>query len=209
MIELDINEIEAYNSNKMGWIELITGCMFAGKTEEFIRRLKVLSYAKKRVLAFKPSIDNRYSVENIISHSGSKLDSYLVKSSDEIKQIVEKENQIQQVDVIGIDEVQFFDENVVDIVEQLADNGIIVIVNGLDKDFRGLPFKNVDKLLVKAEFVTKLRARCHLCGSFANRSQRIVNGQPALWNSPLILVDGKESYEARCRKCFIAPKKDV
>ncbi|ADK69697.1 thymidine kinase [Mycoplasma mycoides subsp. mycoides] len=209
MTELDINEIEAYNSNKMGWIELITGCMFAGKTEEFIRRLRVLSYAKKRVLAFKPSIDNRYSVENIISHSGSKLDSYLVHSSDEIKQIIEKENQIQQVDVIGIDEVQFFDEQVVELIEQLANQGIIVIVNGLDKDFRCLPFKNVDKLLVTAEFVTKLRARCHLCGNFANRSQRIVNGQPALWDSPLILVDGKESYEARCRNCFIVPKKEV
>ncbi|AJM72184.1 thymidine kinase [Mycoplasma yeatsii] len=204
----DINEVEmSCSNNKLGWIELITGCMFAGKTEEFIRRLKIMSYAKKNVVVFKPGLDQRYSKQCVASHGGTMLESNIIQKSDDIRKIVEQENLIKKVEVVGIDEVQFLDEGVVDLIDELADQGIIVIVNGLDKDFRCEPFKNVDKLLAIAEFVTKLRARCHVCGNFANRSQRIVNGEPAKWDSPLILVDGKESYEARCRTCYVLPKK--
>ncbi|AEM69016.1 thymidine kinase [Mycoplasma putrefaciens] len=205
----DINETEmSCSNNKMGWIELITGCMFAGKTEEFIRRIRVLSYAKKKVVVFKPGIDQRYSKHHVASHSGTMLDSYIVQNSSDIRKIIDNENLTKIVDVVGIDEVQFLDEDIVELIDQLADQGIIVIVNGLDKDFRSKPFKNVDKLLALAEFVTKLRARCHICGNFANRSQRIVDGEPAKWDSPLILVDGTESYEARCRSCYVLPKKE-
>ncbi|AXK50915.1 thymidine kinase [Spiroplasma alleghenense] len=191
---------------KVGWIELITGCMFAGKTEEFIRRLRRHSYAKRNVIAFKPIMDDRYSVDKISSHSGTQLESYPVKNSLEIIKKINELDKTKKIDVIGIDEIQFFDEGVVNLVQEFADKGIIVIVNGLDKDFKCEPFKNVDQLLVQAEFVDKLLAICHSCGSNANRTQRIVNGKPAAANEPIILVSGEEQYEARCRHCYIRPK---
>ncbi|PPE06706.1 thymidine kinase [Mesoplasma corruscae] len=192
--------------NNLGWIELITGCMFAGKTEEFIKRLNRHAYAKKNIITFKPIIDDRYSKENVASHSGTKLISSPVKDTNELKKVFAKQNAINPIDVVGIDEVQFFDEAIVDYINELADSGIIVIVTGLDKDFKCVPFKNVDRLLPLAEMVDKLTAICVKCGNFANRTQRIIDGKPAKWSSPLILVDGNDSYEARCRNCYILNK---
>ncbi|WP_338972698.1 thymidine kinase [Spiroplasma endosymbiont of Panorpa germanica] len=192
--------------NKLGWIELITGCMFAGKTEEFIKRLRRHSYAKRNVVAFKPIIDDRYSIDKISSHSGSQFESYPVKDSLQMVEKIKELTKIKKIDVLGIDEIQFFDEGIVNLVQEYADKGIIVIVNGLDKDFKCEPFKNVDKLLVQAEYVDKLSAICHNCGSNASRTQRIVNGKPAAANEPVILVSGEEQYEARCRHCYIKPK---
>ncbi|ATG97761.1 thymidine kinase [Mesoplasma lactucae] len=192
---------------KMGWIELITGCMFAGKTEEFIRRLRKHYYGKRNVLAFKPSIDDRYDAENIATHSGDVFPSFPVKDSKQIREIYKRELEKQgHIDVVGIDEVQFLDTDVVQLINDLADEGVIVIVTGLDKDFKLGPFQNVDKLLYQAEYVDKLHAVCSICGANANRSQRMVNGQPAKKTDPIILVSGKESYEARCRFCYIPAK---
>ncbi|ATZ18485.1 thymidine kinase [Williamsoniiplasma somnilux] len=203
-----INIFTNNNEKKLGWIELITGCMFAGKTEEFIRRLRRHGYAKHNVIAFKPSIDSRYNINSISSHSGSMLPSFPIQSTEEIKIIFERENKKRKIDVVGIDEVQFLDEKIVDYINELADNGIIVIVTGLDKDFKSQPFQNVDRLLPMAEYVDKLTAICHSCGNLANRTQRIVDGIPAKWNDPLILVSAAESYEARCRNCYISPPKE-
>ena len=185
-----------YNQYREGWIEVICGCMFAGKTEELIRRINVLSYARKNILVFKPKIDDRYSTTEIASHAGSKVPCIVIS---EAKEILDHVN--YDTDVVAIDEVQFFDEDVVDICEYLADSGLRVMVAGLDKDFRGEPFGVLPDLLTRAEFVTKLTAVCTVCGSPATRTQRLVNGQPASYNDPLILVGASESYEARCRHC--------
>ncbi|ATZ16968.1 thymidine kinase [Williamsoniiplasma luminosum] len=200
------NILSNQTNEKLGWIELITGCMFAGKTEEFIRRLRRQAYAKNNVIAFKPSIDQRYSSSSIASHSGSILPSFPVSSTEEIRDIFERENKKQTIDVVGIDEVQFLDLNVVDFIDELANKGVVVIVTGLDKDFKSDAFQNVDRLLPMAEFVDKLTAICHKCGNFANRTQRLVNGNYAKKSDQLILVDGQDSYEARCRNCYIKPE---
>jgi len=191
---------------KKGWIELITGCMFAGKTEEFIKRLRRHYFGKRNIITFKPIIDNRYSENQIASHSGLMFPSFPINDSQEIKKIFLTENKKQKIDVVGIDEIQFLDENVVELVEWLADQEVIVIVAGLDKDFRSKPFKNVDRLWYLAEYVDKLHAVCHVCGANANRTQRIVDGKPAKASDPLILVSGNEQYEARCRFDYIQPK---
>ncbi|AHI53368.1 thymidine kinase [Spiroplasma culicicola] len=188
--------------SKRGWIELITGCMFAGKTEEFIRRLKRYKYAQQEVLVFKPKIDDRYSETDVFSHSGMSIASIPAKNSQEIKDVVAK---TKNIDIIGIDEVQFFDTDIVEVLSKFADEGIIVIANGLDKDYRNDPFQNVDKLLVQAEYVDKLTSICFICGGNASRTQRIVNGVPAKANEPLVVISANEKYEARCRHCYIKP----
>ncbi|QEH62373.1 thymidine kinase [Spiroplasma chinense] len=188
--------------SKRGWIELITGCMFAGKTEEFIRRLQRYKYAKQDVLVFKPKIDDRYSKNDVQSHSGMSIKSIPVASSEELREYVFAQ---EHVDIIGVDEVQFMDTGIVDILSEIADQGIIVIANGLDKDYRNNPFRNVDKLLVQAEYVDKLTSICHSCGGNANRTQRIVDGVPAKLNEPLVVISANEKYEARCRHCYIEP----
>lgn len=193
---------DTIEQKQLGWVELITGCMFAGKTEEFIKRLRRHAFAKRNVIVFKPVIDKRYAINEVASHSGILLPSIPVNSTAELKECLEQKLLEQKVDVVGIDEIQFFDENIVDYIEELADRGVIVIVTGLDKDFRNQPFKNVDRILPLAEMVDKLTAICQKCGNFANRTQRIIDGKPAEWNSPLILVDGNDSYEARCRNCY-------
>ncbi|AAT75991.1 thymidine, deoxyuridine kinase [Mesoplasma florum L1] len=193
---------DTIEQKQLGWVELITGCMFAGKTEEFIKRLRRHAFAKRNVIAFKPVIDTRYAVNEVASHAGTLLPSIPVNSTAELKEKLEAKILEKKVDVVGIDEIQFFDEAIVDYIEELADRGIIVIVTGLDKDFRSQPFKNVDRILPLAEMVDKLTAICQKCGNFANRTQRIIDGKPADWNSPLILVDGNDSYEARCRNCY-------
>jgi thymidine kinase len=190
--------------NKKGWIELITGCMFAGKTEEFIRRIRNFTYARFNVVVFKPSIDVRYSETQILSHAGATIDAITVSSSQEVADIVR--NTKEQIDVVGIDEVQFIDTGIVKVLNDFADRGIIVVANGLDKDFKSDPFQNVDQLLVQAEYVKKLASICRVCGGNANRTQRIVNGKPATKDEPIILVSGNDHYEARCRHCYIKPE---
>lgn len=185
-----------YHQYRPGWVEVISGCMFAGKTEELIRRVKVLEFAKKNILVIKPAIDNRYSDTKVVSHAGSSVDSIVVSSSAEILDFITEET-----DVIAIDEVQFFDENIAEVCDYLAKHGKRVMVAGLDTDFRGEPFGMMSILITEAEFVTKLTAVCNKCGSPATRTQRLVDGNPANWNDPLILVGASESYEARCRHC--------
>ena len=178
--------------------------MFAGKTEELIRRINVLSYARKNILVFKPKIDNRYSTTEIASHAGSKVPCIVIS---EAKEILDHVN--YDTDVVSIDEVQFFDEDVVDICEYLADSGLRVMVAGLDKDFRGEPFGVLPDLLTRAEFVTKLTAVCAKCGAPATRTQRIINGKPASFNDPIVLVGAKEAYEPRCRHCHEIVEKPI
>ena len=191
-----------YQELQKGWIEVICGPMFAGKSEELIRRVKTLSYAHQKIIAFKPAIDNRYDKSAIASHDGEKYQAFAIKSAEDILPLVESD-----VQVVAIDEVQFFKDNIVSICESLADRGVRDIVAGLDTDFRGEPFGVMPLLLARAEFVTKLSAACTVCGCAATRTQRLVDGKPANYDDPIILVGAKESYEARCRKHHIVPNK--
>lgn len=181
---------------KSGWIEVICGPMFAGKSEELIRRVKRLEYAKKKTLVFKPTIDNRYSEGEIISHSKLKTKSRNITKAEEIWDFYRDD-----VEAVVIDEVQFLDDDIVPVCDRLADLGVRVIVAGLDRDFRGLPFKNVPELMSIADDITKLTAICVRCGAPATMTQRIVNGIPACEDEPLIVVGATDSYEPRCRHC--------
>ena len=185
-----------YHQYRPGYVEVIAGCMFAGKTEELIRRINVLMFAKKNIKVFKPAIDNRYSESKIVSHAGSSVESIVVANSREILNYID-----ESVDVVAIDEVQFFDQDMIAVTEHLAKLGKRVMVAGLDTDFRGEPFGIMPKLITTAEFVTKLTAVCTVCGAPATRTQRLVNGSPASYFDPIILVGAAESYEARCRHC--------
>ena len=191
-----------YHQYREGWIEVISGCMFAGKTEELIRRINVLSYAKKNIIVFKPKIDNRYSDSDIVSHSGAKVPCLVVEKAQDILKKIEADTE-----VVAIDEVQFFDKYIVEVCEYLADKGIRVMVAGLDKDFRGESFGVMPELLTRAEFVTKLTAVCAKCGAPATRTQRLVNGKPAGFEDPIVMVGADESYEPRCRHCHQVPNK--
>ncbi len=191
-----------YQSYRDGWIETISGCMFAGKTEELIRRIKVLEFAKKEIMVFKPVIDNRYSETRVVSHAGSSVESYIISDALEILEMIKPTTQ-----VVAIDEVQFFDDNICAVCNELADRGIRVMAAGLDTNFKGEPFGPMPQLMTEAEFVTKLAAVCNKCGAPATRTQRIVNGKPASYNDPIILVGAAESYEARCRHCHELPDK--
>ncbi len=179
-----------------GWIEVVVGPMFAGKSEELIRRLRRLDYAHKKYLVFKPKIDDRYSKDEVVSHLKNKAKAIPIKEGKEILSYVKEDTE-----VVGIDEVQFFDEGIIDVCETLANRGIRVIAAGLDTDFRGEPFPISASLLARAEFVTKLTAICVKCGAPATMTQRIVNGVPASKTDPVVLVGGTESYEPRCRHC--------
>ena len=191
-----------YHQYREGWIEVISGCMFAGKTEELIRRINVLSYAKKNIIVFKPKIDNRYSDSEIVSHSGAKVPCLVVEKAQDILKKIEADTE-----VVAIDEVQFFDKDIVEVCEYLADKGIRVMVAGLDKDFRGESFGVMPELLTRAEFVTKLTAVCAKCGAPATRTQRLVNGKPAGFEDPIVMVGADESYEPSCRHCHQVPNK--
>lgn len=177
-----------------GWIEVIVGCMFSGKTEELIRRLRRAEIAKQKVVVFKPKIDNRYSSDHIVSHSEAKLKSLVVENSKEVEQLA------QDAQVIGIDEGQFFDAGIVDVVERLANQGKRVLIAGLDQDYRAKPFEPMPQLLAIAEYITKTLAICVVCGNPADRTQRTTQ------SSERVLVGAKDSYEARCRRCFEPPK---
>lgn len=189
---------------KDGWIEVIAGSMYAGKTEELLRRIRRIEYAKKDVIVFKPCIDNRYSNDEVVSHNNSRVKSVNISSASEIYKHLEKELPY----AIAIDEVQFLDKEVVNVCEHFANLGVRVIAAGLDKDFRGEPFGVMPELLARAEYVTKLDAICQVCGAPATRTQRLINGVPARYDDPIILVGAKEQYEARCRHCHVVLGKE-
>lgn len=190
-----------YATVQGGWIEVICGSMFSGKSEELIRRIKRAQFAKQQIAVFKPVIDDRYSNEEIVSHNGTKVIAIPVASSAHIRAF-DKEG----YDIIAIDEVQFFDPEIIPTVMDLADQGFRVILAGLDQDFRGEPFGPMPQLMAIAEHVTKLQAVCTVCGSPASRTQRLINGEPAGYDDPIILVAAAEAYEARCRKHHEVPK---
>jgi len=174
--------------------------MFSGKTEELLRRLRRAVIARQNVQLFKPVIDDRYGVTTVASHDGAKWEGIVVQDASEIIPLVKPETQ-----VIAIDEVQFFDDEVVNVCDALALQGKRVIVAGLDLDFRGEPFGTVPALMAKAESVRKLHAICVVCGGEASRTQRLINGEPAYYEDPIILIGASESYEARCRGCHQVP----
>lgn len=180
-----------------GWIEVIAGSMFAGKTEELLRRIRRIEYAKRKVIVFKPLIDNRYSKSEVVSHNNSRSKSINISSSTEVWDHVKAPYPY----AVAFDEIQFMDEGIIDVCEKLANAGVRVICAGLDTDFRGEPFGVIPDLLSRAEYVTKLNAICQVCGGLATRTQRLINGKPADYDDPIILVGAKESYEARCRHC--------
>lgn len=185
----------------VGSVEVICGSMFCGKTEELIRRLRRAQIAKQQVQVFKPIIDNRYNHAKVTSHSGLDLDAQPVDGSQTIL------NELQpDTTVVGVDEVQFFDDGIVEVVEQLAEQGLRVIVTGLDMDFRGEPFGCMPQLIARAERVDKLQAICMVCGEPASRTQRLVDGKPAHYNEPIVVVGAQEMYEARCREHHEVPK---
>lgn len=189
--------------NNDGWIEVICGSMFAGKTEELIRRINRIKYAKKEIVVFKPKIDNRYDDIQVVSHSNLRVDAIPVSSSKEACKYL---NNLPYA--VAFDEVQFFKKDILELCERLANSGVRVICAGLDLDFRGEPFGIMPKLLARAEFVTKLNAICSVCGAPATRTQRIINGHPADYDDPIILVSASEKYEARCRFCHQVPHKN-
>ncbi|GEN57458.1 thymidine kinase [Halolactibacillus alkaliphilus] len=193
-----------YIMKQSGWVELICGSMFSGKSEELIRRIKRATYGNLSVRVFKPAIDNRYHEESVVSHNGHSILARPVNSAIEILDHISDD-----IDVIGIDEIQFFDDAIVSIVDQLADLGHRVIVAGLDTDFRGEPFGVIPEMMAMSEMVTKLNAICPQCGSPASRTQRLIDGQPASYDDPIILVGASESYEPRCRHCHEVPNKPV
>lgn len=178
-----------------GNIEVICGTMFSGKTEELIRRLRRAQIGRQKVQAFKPSIDSRYHADKLVSHSGWDFEAHPVTTSKNILETLEPDTT-----VIGIDEAQFFDECIVVTVKQLARQGIRVIVAGLELDFRGEPFGFMPPMLCLAEEILKLHAVCTVCGKRASRTQRIINGKPASYDDPVILVGATEFYEPRCRE---------
>ena len=181
---------------RQGWIEVVCGSMFSGKTEELIRRLKRARFANLSVEIFKPAIDTRYDDNDIVSHDENSIQSTPVTSAENIMLLA------HDVDVVGVDEAQFFDENIVDVCSALAGKGVRVIVAGLDTDFRGVPFGPMPKLMAIAEYVTKVHAICMRCGNLANHSHRIVEGEK------IVMLGEKEAYEPLCRTCFnIANKK--
>lgn len=177
-------------ASKRGWIEVICGSMFSGKTEELIRRLKRAKYAQQRVEIFKPAVDTRYHEEQVVSHDSNAIHSTPVPSSSNILLLA------NNVDVVGIDEAQFFDMELVNVCNQLANSGVRVIIAGLDMDFKGKPFGPIPALLATAEYVTKVHAICMHCGELANHSHRTIQ------NDKLVLLGESQEYEPLCRRCY-------
>lgn len=177
----------------VGWIEVICGCMFSGKTEELIRRLRRAQIAKQKVIIFKPRIDNRYRSDRIVSHNDQSLPSIVIDNAREIQSLA------KEFQVVGIDEAQFLDDEIVPIAEELANDKKRVIIAGLDQDYRGQPFGPMPHLLAIAEYITKTLAICMVCGNPADRTQRLTDSKE------LVVVGAQNIYEARCRKCFVPP----
>ncbi len=192
-----MEELTLHNTpNSIGWIEVVTGCMYSGKTEELIRRLRRAQIARQHVLIFKPGVDNRYSSDSIVSHNTQSLPSMVIDNPIKIHELG------KDAQVIGIDEAQFFPPEIVEICEELANKGKRVIVAGLDQDYRGKPFGPMPHFLSIAEYITKTLAICMVCGNPADRTQRLTQ------QHELVVVGAKGVYEARCRKCFTPPKED-
>ena len=193
-----------YHGSRPGWIEVITGVMFSGKSEELIRRVRRAIIARRKVQVFKSHLDSRYTgLYTVSSHDGKELEATPVDSAAEIFRQVRPTTEL-----VAIDEAQFLDPEVVLVASALAARGVQVILAGTDTDFRGEPFGAMGSLLAIAESVDKLQAICVVCGALATRNQRLVDGRPARYESPTILVGGRESYEARCRHCHRVPRKD-
>ena len=184
-----------------GWVHVICGCMFCGKTDEMLRLLRRFSIAGRRVLLVKPGLDTRTDAVTVISRSGAQHQAVTVDGSDEIEGVA------GDADIVAVEEGQFFDERLPDVVERLADSGKQVLVTGLDRDFRGIPFGPMPRLMAMADQVTKLTAICMVCGEPATRTQRLIDGAPAPADSPLIVIGGMgdERYEARCRQHHEVP----
>ena len=189
-----------YHRYEGGWIEVICGSMFSGKSEELIRRVRRADIARQQVQVFKPALDDRYAGNKVSSHTGLQWDAVVVNSAKDVLDRVKN-----GTDVVAIDEAQFFDWTISDVCEQLAHQGIRVIVAGLDMDFRGEPFGPMPVLMAQAEMVDKLQAICTVCGSSASRTQRLIDSQPANYDDPVILVGANEVYQARCRRCHEVP----
>lgn len=184
-----------------GSIEVVCGSMFSGKTEELIRLLIRATIAQQKVQVFKPAIDDRYAVEKITSHTGANFDAIALKNAAEMRDHLDKDTT-----VVGIDEAQFFDSAIVGASQELAERGVRVIAAGLDMDFRAEPFGPMPILMAKAEKVRKLHAICMSCGEEASRTQRLVNGKPARYDDPVVIVGASEMYEARCREHHQVPR---
>jgi len=179
-----------------GWLEVVCGPMFSGKSEELIRRLRRAEIAGQRALIVKPRLDNRYDIGHVVSHAGARMRAVAVDNPAEIPGLVEG------YDVVGIDEVQFFAPEIVLVLDGLVEGGLRIVACGLDQDFRGFPFAAMPELLCRAELVDKLQAVCHRCGGPATMTQRLVDGRPAPFGGATIQVGALDSYEARCRACF-------
>lgn len=188
-------EIHNNNQSRKGWVEVICGSMFSGKTEELIRRLNRAKIAKQKIEIFKPAIDTRYDEIEVVSHNANSIQSTPVDSAEQILLLA------NDVSVVGIDEAQFFDNQLVSVCNKLADSGIRVIVAGLDMDFKGVPFGPIPHLLATAEYVTKVHAICMQCGNLAHYSHRTIQGDD------LVVLGETESYEPLCRTCFNEKKK--
>jgi thymidine kinase len=189
-----------YNKPSSGWIEVICGSMFSGKTEELIRRVRRAQIARQKVQVFKPAIDTRYARREVASHNGVQVEAVPVENTVQLQALIDPDTT-----VVALDEAQFFDDGVVALCGELANQGKRVIVAGLDMDFRGEPFGPMPQLMAQAERVDKLQAICVVCGGPASRTQRLINGQPAAYGDPVILVGASEVYEARCRVCHVVP----
>ena len=183
-----------------GWVEVVTGCMFSGKTEELLRRVRRAEIAGQAVAAFTPAIDDRYGTATIGSHAGRRIEALVVDPEDPAPAMREALGGEQ---VVAIDEANFFADTLVDACRELADEGRRVVVSGLDQTYRGEPFDPVPQLMATAEYVEKFRAICTQCGEPATRNQRLIEGEPAHYDDPTIMVGAEESYEARCRSCHV------
>ena len=179
-----------------GWLEVVCGPMFSGKSEELIRRLRRAEIAGLRALVVKPRIDDRYDVAHVVSHAGAKMRAVCADSSADVLRLAEG------YDAIGIDEAQFFDDGIVEVAQSLTARGVRVVAAGLDQDFRGLPFGAMPTLLCLADFVDKLHAVCHRCGGAGTRTQRLVDSRPAPFSGDTVQVGALDSYEARCQVCY-------
>jgi thymidine kinase len=193
-----------FHGTKPGWIEVISGVMFSGKSEELIRRVRRAVIAKKKVQVFKSHLDERYAgLYSVSSHDGGIVEAEPIKEAREIVEHLRPDTE-----VVAVDEAQFLDMGIVHVANTLANRGVRVILAGIDSDFRAEPFGAMPELMAAAEIVDKLHAICVVCGGPASRNQRLVNGTPAPYDSPQIMVGGRESYEARCRHCHEVPRKD-
>lgn len=185
-----------------GWLEVVCGSMFSGKTEELLRRVRRAAIAQQQVQLFKPAVDTRYGLTTVTSHDGLKWEAIVVDDSAELIRCVAK-----TTTVVAVDEVQFFDLGVIEVCNDLTHRGLRVIVAGLDTDFRGEPFGPLPTLMAQAEQVDKLHAICMRCGSEASRTQRLIDGRPAFYEDPIVMIGASESYEARCRACHEVPRR--